>query len=228
MKILAVSDIHQSMAPHHGKDESDNFSRFLMVIEQEKPDLVLICGDTENITEYSIEELDKANTLIILGNHDISNIITDSGMFLDCVAEHGGVTIAGISGIVTRHKPDNNLKFSKEDIMLKASKIKQRLKELNAPLDILITHEMPKINSGFADNFYNTRSSAVFGDALYMLKPKLAISGHLHGNKTLITKYEHGTLINLGAFTDGHYAIINVKDSRFEIDNIISVKILTL
>ena len=119
-------------------------------------------------------------------------------------------------------------KFSKEDIMLKASKIKQRLKELNAPLDILITHEMPKINSGFADNFYNTRSSAVFGDALYMLKPKLAISGHLHGNKTLITKYEHGTLINLGAFTDGHYAIINVKDSRFEIDNIISVKILTL
>lgn len=225
MRILAVSDIHQSTRPHRGIDESNNFAKFLKVVKKESPDLILICGDTENITNGDIRDLKKTNikTFIILGNHDIPQIIMNSGMFIDGVQEFNGVIISGISGIVSPSKRDYVLKFPKETIISKSNMIGQDLTRLKKRLDILMTHEMPRVHYRFEDRFYDVRSSSVFGDVLYLLKPKLAISGHLHGNETLVANYEYGTLINLGAFTDGHYAIIEAKENPFEINKIVPV-----
>ncbi len=229
MKILAVSDIHQSNIAHHGKDGSENFIKFLKVVDFEKPDLVLICGDLENVTKDDMENLYQKSiasgfdVLIILGNHDNKDVIMNSGMFIDGLERVGKITIAGIGGIVAPSKHDEILKFSEDDLIDKTNKILHKLNKTGDSLDILMTHEMPRIYLGYENDFYDTRSSLVFTEILYALKPKLAISGHLHGEKTLITEYEYGTLVNLGAFSDGHYAIIEAEEKPFRIEEINAV-----
>jgi Icc-related predicted phosphoesterase len=229
MKILAVADIHQSNIGHHGKDCSENFARFLKVLDFEKPDLILICGDLGDVSNKDMEALYQKSVnsgfkvLIIAGNHDNINVIANSKMYIDGLERIGKITIAGIGGIVAPIKHDEILKFAEDDLVEKADKIAGELNKIGDGLDILMTHEMPKIRAGYGDDFYDERSSSVFGKILYILKPKLSISGHLHGEKTLIVEYEYGTLINLGAFSDGYYAVIEAETDPFKIEKIDAV-----
>ncbi len=230
MKILAVSDIHQSFKTHDGRDESHNFEKFLEVIKIEKPKLVLICGDTEDVSDIDMRALKKLShmldfkTFIILGNHDNKSVIKRSGMLLNGLDSFNNISIAGINGITAPVHYNNVLTFAEDRLFNEAKRIKRELDEKMIDLDILLTHEMPKIHAGYERDFYNERSSFIFSDILYLLKPKLAISGHLHGNKTLIAEYEYGIVVNLGAFAEGHYAIIEVENNPFTIKRIKPVK----
>lgn len=226
MKILAVSDIHQLKFNHHGVERSENIYTLFKIINIERPDVVFICGDLENVTKQDMDDLKELSIVlnfkvfIIFGNHDSPSIIEHSGMLVDGLVKYNNLTIGGIGGVVAKGIHDGVLRLNYDEFLIKSNKIKNDLIKDGKNLDILLTHELPKTHNEVNNDFYDVRSSSVFGDILYQLEPKLAISGHLHGDGTFIFDYEYGTLINLGAFNEGHYVIINLDDNSYEIESI--------
>lgn len=229
MKIMAVSDVHQSLYRKHGRDESKNFIILLNKIRFEKPNLLLICGDLQDVNLQNMDELfdlcseENVEVAAIYGNHDNPQILKNTNLILpnfsysnlDC-----GLTIAGIGGITSERRPNGFTRLNEAEFKKRINLIKNSLLEDNKSLDIFISHEFPRLKNKIGNIFYDTRNSEAIGNALYCLKPKLAISGHLHGYNTMVFPYEFGTVINLAGFTDKHYTVINVNTSPFVIIDI--------
>jgi len=231
MKILLASDIHNSQKPFHGRDESKNMVNFIKVISQEKPNLIIVAGDTEDPTNAEIEKLRvvceqlDANVYFIIGNHDYKekqlketyNI--DGSSFLlpdEKFIEYKNITIAGIHGlsVTLTQAGRKKYRFSFEEQTEKAKLIKASL--AGRKLDFLVAHEFPRLeylSDEEPERFYKTRSTGILTDIIDLLKPKTVVTGHLHGYHLFETKYNDIQILNLAAFTDGYYVIMQENES---------------
>ncbi|MFH7836313.1 MAG: metallophosphoesterase, partial [Candidatus Aenigmatarchaeota archaeon] len=226
-------DIHNSLKLFHGKDESNNWKNFVKIIKNEKPNLVLTCGDNGDINEkdyFEFREILKninANYYMIYGNHDNFETINsgynnDGSPFLlpeGTIIEYQKITIAGIPGIKAS-KSNKPWRHIREDFQKIGEEIKSNLVSKGNSLDILLTHEFPFVQElyNMEDTFYFNRSSIDIGKEVELLAPKIAISGHLHGNENFKINYKNGIIINLMAFTDGeHYLIMKANNNPFSV-----------
>jgi Icc-related predicted phosphoesterase len=147
MRIMLISDIHYSLKPFHGIDQSRVLSRLYSAIEEEKPDLLVSAGDLGK--EVRLEMLDpiikSINLLTIYGNHDdvaliksLRNVDGTSCWIRDGeIIELSGLRVAGISG---------NIALKRRKIHHKTVEQVRSIVETYAhkEIDLLVTHEVPK------------------------------------------------------------------------------------
>ncbi len=211
----------------------------------ERPNIVLDLGDNQDVSkagwkglEDSIREI-GAEFYMVAGNHENFELLMvgenkNQQKFLLPNKKYvnvEGMTIAGIGGVLSPVKYDDKMRLSEETINERIQNIKKDLYNNHVDLDIFISHSFPKTNTLEKnyeidkDNFYKAKTSKPYGDAIYLLKPKLALSGHLHGYAPIMFDYEYGVVINMAGFTDGgNYAIIEVSTNPFKVERISFLK----
>ncbi len=233
-KILLASDIHQTIVWHNNVDESENFAHLLEVIRKEKIDLVLLAGDFQDVDENNMKELEniskekKIEIFFVLGNHDRKKsfystfenfngskmLLPDSEYVMPDGKE---LRIAGIHGLTVEQKSDKPNRYTEKEQTKNAEMIKASLG--GKQLDILLMHEFPFVNSIPSDEFYLERSNKFLQPIISILKPKIIVSGHLHGYSTIyfasINGKNKSLVINLSAFTDGFYTILTISDKYY-------------
>lgn len=162
MKILVVSDIH-----------SDYIAAESAAIT-EKPDLVLDCGDHNEIKNF----FGTAPHLFIYGNHEPLNfslpldglpfpVKIPSGCVVTVKDKNYDVRIAGIDG---------NYSNITNPFSLKESDIELLGKIPDESVDIFLTHESPLLLKSDS-NYYGLAQRVI--EEIDRIQPKMFFSGHL-------------------------------------------------
>ncbi|MHA1310016.1 MAG: metallophosphoesterase family protein [Candidatus Helarchaeota archaeon] len=182
-KIYAISDLHSSM----GKVQFAS-----KVIKQEKPDIVVICGDISHSSradrlKHVISLLDFAPIYFVLGNMDGQNInVRISNAFnlhLKC-KNLFGYYFCGFGG------PSDIL----NEVLPRAPQI---VSGLDPNKIILITHVPPR---NHCDRVYSGKNvgNTNLRKFIVNLQPRMLLCGHIHEDRG-ISKLGNTTIINVGA-----------------------------
>jgi len=211
LKILMVSDLHYSIKPFKGRDESKVFETFYEVVEDEKPNLVLSAGDFgEEATEKMFRPICKqAYFLAIYGNHDniglIKSLRNENGTLCwlsdGNIIEWQSLRIAAINGnvVLRKRKPHHHTPEEVEQL-IEAYAARGRI-------DALVTHEAPK------HHLLKSSGYEVLSKAMEVLKPKLYLCGHTHFPSQII-EVDGTTLVSLdSSIKNRSYAI-----AEFDLD----------
>jgi len=151
----------------------------LNVVDYHRPNLLLSCGDWgEEVSENMFRKLlERVEVLTIFGNHDNLEVLQKLGILMGdgIVYKYEGLRIAGINGIVSMKNKarDNVPRKSPEEFLSVAKKLQERR------VDILLMHEVPYLPKIFK-RIDKRPGSLVALKALMLIKPKLAIIGHIH------------------------------------------------
>jgi len=196
MKILAISDLHGD-------------SRLaLKAVEEQRPDLLLCCGDWGDAAQVGDDDLgaflDLCPVLSTFGNHDSLQLLgrqqnrDGSAVLLgqDEVRDFHGLKLAGIGGIWAKsHRLPCYVTDS--DVARWADNIPRQ-----GPVDILLTHGCPV---GLADLTPSGRHGGqrCFLDAFKTISPRVHLCGHLHIPQERVLK-DGRKVINVGATPQGN------------------------
>jgi len=178
LKILMVSDLHYSIRPFRGRDESKIFEALYQAVEAEKPDFTLSAGDFgEEATEEMFRPIFKQSYfLTTYGNHDNADLIKSlrNGDGSPCwlsdgnIREWQGLRIGAINGNIAlrKRKPHHHTIEEVEQLIQVYVK--------RGRIDMLVTHEAPK------HPLLKSLGYEVLNKALENLKPKIHLCGHIH------------------------------------------------
>jgi len=220
-----ISDVHYSERPFRGQDQSKVFEWLYEIVKKEKPGLLLSAGDFgPDVTSDLFDPvLESVHLLTIYGNHDNVELIQtlrnrsgapcwlQDGLIRNCE----GLKVAGINGNIAQVKRKVHHKTI-EDIHGLISKYAYLGKEI----DVLITHEAPKLESISRDKV--TLGYEVFNEAVEILKPMLHLCGHVH-IPSQILKLNSTTLLNLDSSTRHREYVI----AGYETGKLYDVKIVS-
>lgn len=189
LKLLAASDIH---------GDEDRFIALAKKAEEEKVDLVLLCGDlfgwveTKNVIK-PFKEINKP-VFVIPGNHEafdeldlmveqyqISNLHGKSVI-------HSGVGFFGAGGadLIPGFITEKDLSKTLEKAHKGLEKIEHK---------VLLTHMHPAKSKSTFSGF---EGSEEIRKAIMKFKPTLVLHGHIHEGAGLEEKWGNTTIINVG------------------------------
>ena len=182
-----MSDIHYEKDFHHRVWEGDALKWMLAMVERHNPEDLVILGDTgeQGWDEEEWETLiEKVRLHIIYGNHDnvemlknLRNVDRSRVWAKDGeVREIQGLRFGFINGIIFYNKkrkplvprklPEEYLDYAR---ILAAKQV-----------DVLCTHASLPMPSEFS-KFAPTEEFATIGETIALVKPRIALSGHLSG-----------------------------------------------
>ena len=210
MKAVAVGDLHGHWSP------------LWEVLERERPDLLLSCGDWGDPGYVLKEDFDRITArtylLTVFGNHDDLELLhrlrnrDGSPVLLGRgeVREVLGLRIAGIGGIWAKshRKP---WYITDEEVAEIADSLKGK------GVDILITHGCP---AGLADLTPTGRHGGqrCFLQAFKLISPKVHLCGHLH-RKGLRHLKSGAVVANVGYGAEGEFLYIFWEGDTLHIED---------
>jgi predicted phosphodiesterase len=219
-RALVVSDVHYELVPHHGVDESGAFGWLFKTVKQTNPDFLIGLGDWGSAWTMSqwFELAKLVRIFAIYGNHE--NIQTLRGAVNTdgkrVLVEDGGVRVIEglrfgfINGIVSEDKP------VKQGVSRKTAKEYLSLGSLLSGIDVLCTHESPFVPE-YHGRLSPSPGTEAMGSIIGMLRPKLALSGHLTGSYTLA---QIGWTVSLrieSSPTEKHFAVLKLPDLSLQV-----------
>ncbi len=206
MKILLVTDIHDDHAFAHNAWYSEN------------PDLVLDCGDHEDIKNIS----ELTPHYFVSGNHEPSAVHLDPEGFplphelnprIVYIFEKGGkkVSFTGIGGNYSSKQGENNVNLRDVEFLSKINR---------GDLDVLLLHESP-LNLHSNKGGYDLAQRVV--KEIKRIMPKYVFSGHSGRFKEskMGNKGEHIPTINLEDIAYG-YGVLEDVDGTLNFRRVIS------
>jgi Icc-related predicted phosphoesterase len=201
MNILVISDLHA------------DFSRAVQACEDQRPELLLCCGDWGDAGEITAADLDRflefCPVITTFGNHDDLDLLTrtrnreGSAVLLGQgeTRNMNGLILASIGGIWAK---SHRLPYyvTDDDVARFARQIASL-----GPVDILLTHSCP---IGLADLTPAGRHGGqrCFLDASSTIAPRLHCCGHLHVPQEKQLK-DGRKVINVGATPQGSVAVLD-------------------
>jgi Icc-related predicted phosphoesterase len=197
MKIYAVADIHGAQY---------RVNEIREIIEENKPDIVCICGDITQFGPADIATLllDQipGKILAILGNIDPVDVL--QGVNKNHVENiqhrryvYKGVSFLGVSGVSDEET------FSFFSNQATASFLKN--------IDVLLTHVPPY---GFQDMVFFGRhaGSKIIYEIIQDIKPRLVLCGHIHEDPGF-SNADKTVVVNCSMGKRGKGAIINLDEN---------------
>jgi Icc-related predicted phosphoesterase len=200
MKILVISDLHA------------DFALAVQACEDNRPELLLCCGDWGDADQVTAADLDCflefCPLLTTFGNHDPLGLLAGTRNRNGSTVLLGqgqtrnvnGLTLASIGGIWAKsHRLPHYV--TDQDVARFASEIAAL-----GPVDILLTHACP---IGLADLTATGRHGGqrCFLDALNTIAPRLHCCGHLHVPQEKSLR-DGRKVINVGATPQGSIAVV--------------------
>ncbi len=207
MKIMAASDFHGAITA---------IDKFNEKVADQKPDLIVICGDITNFGSYSLAE-------------DLLSILSKSGRPIFFVPGNcdppdlaKGVNIQKVTCLHGAHEIFNDTNFvgvggSNPSPFLTPFEINDDdlLKELERAYSkanrtkklVLISHAPPLNTKLDISRFGGHVGSASIRRFIELERPALAISGHIHEARGVDISGST-TLVNIGPAVKGFYATI--------------------
>ena len=222
-----ISDVHHNEKPFHGQDQSKVFEWLYEIVQKEKPSLLLSAGDFgPDVTSDLFDPiLENVYLLTIYGNHDNIELIqtlrnrNGAPCWLQdgLIRDYEGLKVAGINGNIAQVKRTVHHRTI-ENVRGLISKYACLSKEI----DVLITHEAPKLESISRDKV--TLGYEVFNEAVEILKPMLHLCGHVH-IPSQILKLNNITLVNLdSSMRHREYVIAGYETGKLYDVKIVSPK----
>ncbi|MGB9636014.1 MAG: metallophosphoesterase family protein [Thermoplasmata archaeon] len=206
IRILQITDIHASQ----------KFAGMLeKIVETEKPDVVIICGDITHFGPYSfasqILNSIKVRGFTVLGNCDLPDTFEKISIPENIIHLHGDATnfmgqkFAGFGGANGTPWAYGNL-YSEAEIYTSLAKIADAE-------SIVITHTPPC-------SFVRARIGEEMGSAgvdriLIEKKPKAILCGHIH-EADGVEKIGSTVIVNPGPAKHGRYAIVEIEENKVE------------
>jgi Icc-related predicted phosphoesterase len=210
MRILAFSDFH-------GNEEA--FQQARQVVENEKPDFVLVAGDianhdSERAKEF-LNELSEAGSPVyfVPGNMDGVDLATWSGS-ATVHALHGrcesraDITLIGLGG--SPHGVFRTpIEYSEESA---ANLLQRTLEEYHGGSLILVSHCPPKDTK--ADRVITGQhiGSTSVRKFVEQTNPMIVVSGHVHEAQA-VDRIGSTYIVNAGPAKNGNYARISLNKS---------------
>ncbi len=222
MKILVVSDIHYELGAHHGVDESGAYEWLLKTVRRTKSESLIGLGDWGNAWTMSqwFELTKHIKVFAIYGNHDniplLKGIVNADSK--KALMEDGGIRVIKgirfgfINGIVSETKR------MKEGVPRKTGKEYLRAGSLLSGVDVLCTHESPFVPE-YGGRLHSSPGTEAVGTIIELVKPKLALSGHLSGPYTLSQIGGTVCLRVDSSPSEKHSAILKLPDWVLEVHN---------
>jgi len=210
MRILVVSDLHGDIA---------SLERARI---QQRPDLILSCGDwgdPEDVSEQLFRDLvqlvpvyttfgnhDPLEVLARLKNRDESPVLIGQGL----VQDFAGLRLAAIGGIWAKSHAKPHY-VTDDDVAQAAAQI-----AVTGPVDILLTHGCP---IGLADLTPAGRHGGqrCFLEAFKTVEPRLHLCGHLHRAQERVLK-DGRKVLNVGATPEGSIVVVEFDATHRTLD----------
>lgn len=217
-----MSDLHFEKGYHHDVFEFGAFQWLLRLVKRTKPTALVGLGDwgyawtmenwqqlTSTVPVHALYgNHDDLSTLQIVKNRDGSNILATDGEIRTIENTKFGF----INGIIAEDKK------VKEGIARKTSKEFLECAMKLVGVDVLCTHESPYLPD-YEGRIHRSVGNLTVVEAIELVKPKLAISGHLSGPYTA-SEIGTSTAIRVeSSQTEKHYAIIRVDENNVTIWN---------
>lgn len=193
--LLVCSDIHGSRKAMDAIRDA---------VDDERFDAVVICGDitsdgSPKVARALLDSLD-VRVLAVPGNCDskaVASVLDVAGASLHGRAcEVNGVRFYGFGGAPpSPHRMPFEIP---EEVM------ERKLREVGVPRGVMVTHT-PALGMNDLSSAGNNMGSKAIFDVASELRPRLALSGHIHEARG--EKVSRGTVfVNPGAAKDGYYA----------------------
>jgi len=227
MKIMVISDLHYDRRIFKEIDESKAWSWLLSIVDFHKPRLLISLGDWgEGISEEEFYELlRKVRIWSLYGNHENMNVLKkmynvpvnkcEPVLMRDGeIREFAGLRFGAINGIVAlkrREKKGVPRKRPEEFISI--------AQNLKGKINVLLLHDSPWLPLPEYRGITRDVRTQTVGVAIYEVKPRLVLCGHLHVSAYTIHKFEYGTLYVRVDSSQKHkcYAILYPESMEIEI-----------
>ncbi len=202
MRAIFLTDLHFRQDPL-------SFNEALMLIDQERPEVVILGGDFDDreLADRFINKVSQRCVLVlfILGNNDefepyeLQSLNNGNVLYLDGSAvawlHDADVVFCGISrNIALSSKP---FRKSPEQYLDSARKITQYIGNNRFSLEVLTIHEVPRELADLAKQrgiiqSYNEKIADTVSQAVKSISPDVVLCGHLH------TEYLAAKVVNDG------------------------------
>ncbi|MBP1912541.1 metallophosphoesterase [Thermococcus stetteri] len=213
MRIAAVTDIHGKL---------EKAKKLLGVLEEERPDLILIAGDITNfggaeIARKVLEPLMDLGVplLAVHGNcdgRDVPELLEKLRISLhNKRREANGTGFVGIGG--SNITPFNTIWELTED------EIREILTKNYKPGDIILSHAPPKDTK--ADRVHSGLhvGSTALRKFIEGNQPPLVVTGHIHEARS-VDELGKTVIVNPGPLFRGYYALIEFDEKRKAVKNV--------
>jgi len=232
IKIVALSDIHYSITPHHGVVQEKSIDYILDLLILEKPNMFLSAGDFG--TDMNEEQWCKLTNFCInhkilfyycYGNHENKKYIFNNFNFdgTNCLIpdfdfiEANGLILSAISGNIGKRL---SVWYHKDEtvITIGLNNLLNRLSQNQTKIHILLTHEMPKLNLLTNEK----HGQEIIAYAIKLLQPSLNINGHV----SIPSEYKlyantNTMILHLSDFGTTHdYAVVHICPKPFTLHSI--------
>ena len=227
VRIMVISDLHYERRVFRGVDESKAWGWLLSIVDYQRPDLLLSCGDWGSAIneEEFYELLRRVIVLTIYGNHENMDVLTKmynikTDNYLPILMEDGrvyelsGLSIAGISGIIaSKRKVKKGVpRRTPEEFLNIAKKLEGK------EVDVLLIHETPYLPElfPFMRDDYTSRTAL---EAVRVVKPRLVFNGHMHYGGYKFYEFSFGTKYVYidSSQQNRHYAILSINNMKLEV-----------
>ncbi|BAD84736.1 metallophosphoesterase, calcineurin superfamily [Thermococcus kodakarensis KOD1] len=213
MRIVAVTDIHGKL---------EKVKRLAGVLEEERPDLILIAGDITNfsgaeVARTVLEPLMALDVpiLAVHGNcdgRDVPELLEELGISLhNKRKEVNGTGFVGVGG--SNITPFNTIWELTED------EIMEILRKNYRPGDIILSHAPPKDTK--ADRVHSGLhvGSTALREFIEKNQPPLVVTGHIHEARS-VDELGETIIVNPGPLFRGYYAVIDFDEKEKVVKNI--------
>lgn len=213
MRIVAVTDIHGKL---------EKVKRLAGVLEEERPDLILIAGDITNfsgaeVARTVLEPLMALDVpiLAVHGNcdgRDVPELLEELGISLhNKRKEVNGTGFVGVGG--SNITPFNTIWELTED------EIMEILRKNYRPGDIILSHAPPKDTK--ADRVHSGLhvGSTALREFIEKNQPPLVVTGHIHEARS-VDELGETIIVNPGPLFRGYYAVIDFDEKEKVVENI--------
>lgn len=218
MKLLFVSDLHKSLKPFKGVDESGAVQWLLDLIDAERPDALLSAGDWDQVSEDDMRSITSRTELVtVYGNHENFPVIEGYSLRQGQILDLNGIRISGINGLISdeESKPYH---ISTSKVKRWVEKIKRRLG--NDRLDILLAHQPPYLPELYPQMSYDTYAVFMM-KVIEELKPILFLNGHMSGCYSYTVLSLGGVQVNYLRVESSQvykcYGIIDINEGKMEV-----------
>lgn len=220
MKLIAASDFHGSVEAAkslHG------------VIEEEKPDLALACGDISDFGDATdlavvLEAFFGRETkgYYVLGNCDPREYLDKGVPGLEernlhaRIRLHEHTMLLGLGGSTPTPFPTWTQLQEDEILLIMEQLYKEAVKRSYESL-IFVLHNPPATTKTGISSLGRHAGSRVLREYALKLHPRIIFHGHIHEGRG-VDRIQDSYVVNPGPAFHGYYAIASLEDGEVQVD----------